>query len=507
MKTLKMLIPVRLTLCLLLSFAVVPSAADDEAEPDYQFREISTAEELLSLSDDDNYDGNFILTADIALTGEYAVSPIEFFEGCLDGNGHKITGYKGNAALIDTLGNGGLIKNLVIEDATVTAPSMVAMLVQTNVGTLWNLTFRNINVTVETTDAAGVCYENMEKGRIEHIDFEGVVTGNGDRAAGIVIHQRKGAVLRYCISRGTVQSNFHVGGISSQLEDGAEIESCLNFATVIAKNSRAGGISATNQKNSKIINCGNYGEVRAWRNGDAQNSDAKVAGIGANETSGFEFRNCFNAGRLVTKKTSVFIGGICSYSNMTGDDFAAAFVNCYTVSGTMNRYTDEAYLTTEPIDDAGLSAKATSCTIVTAEEFGSQAMIEKLGDGFVLTEDPAAPIGLAADTTPEPMPRVPEPKPTETEPESKPEPTPTTAPDTDEEKPSDTEPQTTAPAKEEKGCASVLGFSSIMMIAAAGVLVGAFRKKEDCPPPDVKTTIRSDFSCGWLECCCFYSIN
>lgn len=488
MKTLKKLIPVFLTLCLLFSFAVIPSSAVEDTAPDYKFREISTAEEFLKLSDDDYYDGNFILTADITLTGEYAVSPIEYFEGCLDGNGHKITGYKGNAALIDTLGNGGLIKNLVIEDATVTAPSKAAMFVQSNVGTLWNLTFRNINVTSETTDAAGVCYENMAKGRIEHVDFEGVVTGNGDRAGGIVIRQNKDAILRYCIARGTVQSNFHVGGIASNLKGGGVIESCLNFATVIAKQSRAGGICATNLENSQIINCGNYGEVRAWRNGNTENSDAKVAGIGANEKTGFVFRNCFNAGKLITKKTNVNIGGICSYSNMTGDSFTAAFVNCYSVAGLMNRYTDEAYLTTEPIDDAGLSDKATSGTIVTAEEFGTQAMVEKLGAGFVLTEDTNAPIGLAADTTPEPMPKVPEPEVSEeqsTEPTDAPTEAPTEAPTTPdptptEEKSGDPSAETTtSPANDEKGCSSMLGVSGFALIAVAGAVAVVFRKKED----------------------------
>ena len=101
MKALMKLIPAFLTLALLLALAAVPLSA---AEPDYKYREISTEEELLKLSDDDHYDGNFILTQDITLTKEHSISPIEFFDGTLNGNGHKIIGYKGAAPLFDVLG-------------------------------------------------------------------------------------------------------------------------------------------------------------------------------------------------------------------------------------------------------------------------------------------------------------------------------------------------------------------------------------------------------------------
>ena len=136
------------------------------------------------------------------------------------------------------------------------------------------------------------------------------------------------------------------------------------------------------------------------------------------------------------------------------------------------------------IADTELAAKSTSGTVVTAEEWGTQAMVNKLGAGFVLTGDAKAPIGLAADTTPEPQPKVPEPEPTETEPEPEPQPKPsqTTAAETDAEKPSDTEPQTTTAADtstKKKGCTGMLGISSVALIAAAGVLVGVLRKKED----------------------------
>ena len=485
MKALKKLLPVLLTLALLLSLAVLPMQAE---EPDYGYREISTEEELLKLGDDDYYEGNFILTKDITLTREHAISPIEFFDGALNGNGHKIIGYKGAAPLFDVLGAAALIKNLTFEDANVSGGNKVCMLVGTNRGTLWNLTFRNISVTGTGTDAAGVCYENQAGGRIEHIDFDGVVSGNGDRAGGIVIHQRKDATLRYCITRGTVQSNFHVGGIASHLVGGAVMESCLNFATVLARKSRAGGISATNTENTKIINCGNYGEVRAWREGDPNNNGALVAGIGANEKTGFEFRNCFNAGKLITKKTSTSIGGICSYFNVTGDDIAKSFVNCYTVAGLLNRYTDETYTSTEAIADTDLAAKATSGTVVPAEEWGTQAMVDKLGAGFVLTGDTNAPIGLAADTTPEPQPKVPEPEPTDepTDEQTKEQETPTGAPTGEStqkptEKPTgETEKETTGtPAANNAGCSSALGLGSIALIAAAGVAAGALRKKKE----------------------------
>ena len=68
-------------------------------------------------------DGNFVLTADLVLSGDF--TPIFNFSGVLDGQGHtisnlSITATSSLTSVAFVVSNGGTIKNLGFIDVTVT---------------------------------------------------------------------------------------------------------------------------------------------------------------------------------------------------------------------------------------------------------------------------------------------------------------------------------------------------------------------------------------------------
>lgn len=101
-----------------------------ESTPSTEVIEISTAEELLAIEPD----GNYILTNDIDLSGINLRSGIaESFYGSLDGNGHVLRGINIDKGSTNAIGlfrhlYGATIKNLGIEESTVTGRQAVGML-------------------------------------------------------------------------------------------------------------------------------------------------------------------------------------------------------------------------------------------------------------------------------------------------------------------------------------------------------------------------------------------
>ena len=76
-----------LCMAMLASLFTVASFADEEKEFS-AYTPIGTEEELINMEDD----GVYLLTADITLTKDWVT--MDYFEGVLNGNGHKIINYK-----------------------------------------------------------------------------------------------------------------------------------------------------------------------------------------------------------------------------------------------------------------------------------------------------------------------------------------------------------------------------------------------------------------------------
>lgn len=120
-----------------------------ESTPSTEAIEISTAEELLAIEPD----GNYILTNDIDLSGVNLRSGIaESFYGTLDGNGHLLRGINIDKGSTNAIGlfrhiYGATIKNLGIEESTVTGRQAVGMLAgQSHGSTIENCYITNSSV-------------------------------------------------------------------------------------------------------------------------------------------------------------------------------------------------------------------------------------------------------------------------------------------------------------------------------------------------------------------------
>ena len=370
---------------------------------------IATAADLQKLGDADLLYKSFVLTADIDLS-DVTWTIISNFNGILDGKGHKITGYTSNSPMFNTLGSTAVIRNITLENFTVSADKKVCALAYVNSGTVSGLTAKGLKVTAASTDASGLIYEN--KGRMENVDVEAEIVGSGDRAGGIVNCNRSG-IIRYCTFKGSVTSNFHVGAIASNYYNDTKegvIENCINYGTVTAWQSRAAGIAATCKNDAKIVNCINYGTIIALRKGNESNKVALTSGILGSESAGYTVQNCVNAGKLYTCKENNLIGGI---TGAAPKNSGSNIVNCYTVDGTVLNYNDDTY-SNDKATAATLTEGSANVThgfntnisnmvangqLVSAEVFASAEMVSKLGEAFTFDAGNSQyPIGLVPNT-------------------------------------------------------------------------------------------------------------
>ena len=152
---------------------------------------ISTAEDLYALGGSNK---SYKLTADIDLVGA-AWTPISSFSGTLDGDGHKIlnftvSGSNGNFGFFNTLG--GTVKNLTLENATVTATG--------------------------TTGYAGVLCGQSNKAMFENITVGGTVMAKlMTNVGGMVGYAADTVNLNNCNNHADVTGYENVGGLAGYL--------------------------------------------------------------------------------------------------------------------------------------------------------------------------------------------------------------------------------------------------------------------------------------------------
>ncbi|MBQ7346589.1 MAG: hypothetical protein IJW55_01390 [Clostridia bacterium] len=490
MKMMKKLLSMLLIISMLSGMALIaPSAAEQRVD----WVEIATEADLSKLVDEDNYDKNFKLTADITMTGTWET--VDYYEGCFDGDGHKIIfTQKQSDPMFDTIG--GIVKNLVLENMSVegTNNEYTVGLVNKNNGQIWNIEV--VNATI-TGPGKNVGLINLNNGVVSHVTLDATIKGAGDRA-GIICWNSEGATVRYCMSYGTYLTNFQLGGIVGN--NLGTIENCLNFATVVAINCSAGGVSGpTRSKTAKIINCGNYGTVIAMRPGGS--IEAVAGGITFMEQNTvLELTNSFNAGKVIVKNGTNMCGSlVCRFTESLYQNTTVNLTNSYSVENmlytfdqlftaeTAGTYADATY---SQLADNAISVCGVNGTLVSADTFKSPEMLTKLGSAFVANtgeDKDLYPILLAADTTEEPMPEGEEVDPdpgttnppatgdNETEPTTEPVTEPVTKPVTNS-----TEANTSSVDEDDSGCSSTIGGVSVVLIGfAAMASVMVKKKKED----------------------------
>lgn len=216
---------VLVSICVVISvFSAIPVLAlsNDPLET------ISSAADFSKISA--NPDGNFVLTADISLNGEFV--PISNFSGVLDGQGYTIS----NLTLV----------------ASASLPTVAFFI--TNSGTIKNLAFTNVSITgideEKTNWAAAIAATNA--GTIECCYVKGTI-GGAYRAAGICAHNS--GTIKNCYAVATVSAAVECGEIAAVSEAGSLIESCYAVPQVYSDVYNTGAIAAYAYTGATIRKC------------------------------------------------------------------------------------------------------------------------------------------------------------------------------------------------------------------------------------------------------------
>lgn len=196
---------------------------------------ISFKDEFFKLGTDLDYKG----IAYIPIGGNYN-SEDKFFEGSFDGDGHTIKGVNidsssGDIGLFGGISKGAEIKNLTLDNASITGLNVTGGIVGCNTGG----TITNCHVTSSVTIQANGT--NGER-------FGGIVGNNG-------FYEKDGTKgkVSNCSSAATLQgANRLVGGIAGSNEPGCTLSNNVVVGASISANNNYGAIAGINQIDQEL---------------------------------------------------------------------------------------------------------------------------------------------------------------------------------------------------------------------------------------------------------------
>ena len=287
------------------------------------FVAISTPEELQAIQN--NTSGYYYLTRDIDLSS-FDWTPVDEFNGILDGNGFAIT-------------------NFTLSNKDIVGYNLGFIII--NNGLLQNLKFLNVAMTVSSTslydDFAVLSTRNY--GTIKNCKIEGLINGYGSRI-GLIAHSNQGEILN-CTTSGTIDGNELASAGICYSNHGGLIQNCYSDVKIVAKGyvstiwkTTSAGICANNSygNNSDVgviencyfagtiengyEQCGiayNYGECGNIKNcfinssiGATCDSFGKTFTIG-NVDNSFSVQSCYYSNSMTmpsnTEKTGTAIDG------------------------------------------------------------------------------------------------------------------------------------------------------------------------------------------------------
>jgi len=297
-------------------------------EPNDPYR-IITPEDLNDIANqEEDWDKHFILVNDVNLadyTGMqfkiigrwiYYYDPNNRpFVGVFDGNDNAIWNFTLNSdsrdcvGLFGYLGEGGVIKNLGLENVDINAVNgiWVGGLVVFNGGGTINNCYSTGMVSAATF-VGGLVAEN-EEGTITNCYSLGSVSGE-NHVGGLVAENILGT-LTDSYSTGSVSgSMMHVGGLVGYSYQGA-ITGCYSTSCVSAGEYVGGLIGSTDS--SVIINSYSSGSVLGYRD---------VAGLVGTDYKDV-ITNCYSTGNI---SASEYVGGL------VGENWYATIINCYSLA-------------------------------------------------------------------------------------------------------------------------------------------------------------------------------
>ncbi len=255
----KRLLTVLLAVCLVLALGTVTAMADNESNA----ISISSVEDLQKIGNDEVYpvSGNYVLTTSLDLSSVTSWDPIGTasapFTGTFDGQGYTISNLTINnsdldyAGLFGRIASPGVVKNIVLENVTITGRAQVGALAgSAYTGTVQNCTVQGlINITgnYKVGGLAGEGYATMENCHV--IGNAGSsVTGNfletdleGDNVAGLVGYRGEGNIVttNCTVSGLTVTGSRKVGGLIGTFYMNNTLSGCAVSDVTVSTNATA----------------------------------------------------------------------------------------------------------------------------------------------------------------------------------------------------------------------------------------------------------------------------
>ena len=218
------------------------------------------------------------------------------YTGTFDGDGKTISGlYFNNSAASDVglfsyVGNGGIVKNVGIQDSYVSGRSYVGGVVGYNFGTVMGC------------------------------DNSGIVTATGDCVGGVAGYN-KGGTITGCHNSVSVSGRSYVGGVAGDNYNGT-VMGCHNSGSVSSTGDNVGGVVGENNLGT-VTGCDNSGSVSG-------SGSFAVGGVTGYNNNGGTVTGCRNSGSVSDGFT---IGGVVGYSY---DSTVTDSYNTGSVSGSTN---------------------------------------------------------------------------------------------------------------------------------------------------------------------------
>ena len=281
--------------------------------------EISTADQLLKLMNQDGYAWNadYVLKNDIDMSGK-AVTPIGTagtpFTGTFDGNGKTVSGYTlvladaENVGFFGYVGSGAVIKNLTLngsvtgkkfvggivgyatEGVTISGCTNLCNVIGTDttkpqmggiVGFAYDVNLALTTSIVDCKNAGSIT--SVAADGTHHNDVGGIAgiawgvtisacenTGVilGENNIGGIVGRSLSASVEKCANSGEVNGNYLIGGVIGYIHDTSTVSRCMNSAKVTATttsgNANVGGVIGAAEKATAISDCLNTGDVYCY---------------------------------------------------------------------------------------------------------------------------------------------------------------------------------------------------------------------------------------------------
>ena len=253
----------------------VAEFGDDENVPSIETAEITitseadlvlidSCQELMDLNEDDigNQYNTIKLTKNIDCTGVTMAPLFDVeggFRGTFDGQGYAISGINidnaedHNVGLFAYLDDTGIIKDLILENGTVSGYENVGALV----GTVYDGQIQNVcsNVDVSATYGyAGGLVGYLEDALITRSCATGSVSvGGGSYVGGLVGYVDDSEIIESYASGSIDGADAYVGGLVGYVESGVAITNSYSLSNITANNT-CGGVLAYAEGSSEILN-------------------------------------------------------------------------------------------------------------------------------------------------------------------------------------------------------------------------------------------------------------